>query len=424
MIAKTIGSLKKHLGGTRLWRAANLALFHLNTNRLARKARSLAPPRWVYRKLQSESFYDRHYFDFHKDVNLESGYAAGYGDKQDFHEMTALVRDTFRAERVLEAGCAKGYQVRALREAGVEAWGFDLSAYAIETAPEDTRPWLKVGDCRNMGYGDSSFDLLLILETLEHVAPTELDVILDEVRRVASRWVLATMPCDGRTHFGPGHAWSEAGPLPPFYEPTVDLWPFRSLPKDCYGYPHHGHISIASRDYWTELFSRHGFARRGAPEREVYEGIESAREGLMIPFVFEKAVDGAGAATRLETREAGWREDGGVWSSRPLELPAGNHLLRVELRRAEPSPPRGARQRCLHVRAISTDGDTLHGTRLLDRRRLRALGVRQEPAVWMHCAMPRPGEVAVQLQGEYGLRLDLSAGILCRLHAMGSGLYS
>lgn len=417
MVRKAIGLLKRYLGGTRLWHLANLALFHLNTNRLARKARALAPPRWVYRRLQSDSFYDRHYFDFHKDVSLESGYAAGYVDKQDFHDMTALARETFRAERVLEAGCAKGYQVMALRQAGVEAWGFDLSAYAVETAPEEVRPWLKVGGCLDMGYPDSSFDLLLILETLEHVPPTDLDAILEEVRRVASRWVLATMPCDGRTRFGPGHAWTETGPLPYFYDPTVDLWPFRMLPKDNYGYPHHGHISIASRDYWTELFSRHGFARRWAQEREVLEGIESAREGMMIPFVFEKAVDGEGAAAHLEMREADWRESGGAWSSRPLELPAGNHLLRVELLRAAPSAPRGSLHRCLHVRAVSTDGETLHGTRLLDRRQLLSRGIRQEPAVWMHCAMPRPGEVAVQLQGEYGLELGLSAGILCRLHA-------
>lgn len=417
MISKMIAWLKRHLGGTRVWRAANVVLFHYNTNRLVRSIRSLAPPRWIYRKLQSDSFYDRHYFDSCKDANKESGYAAGYGDKEDFHEMTCVARDTLQAKRVLEAGCAKGYQVRALRQAGVEAWGFDLSAYAIQTAPEDTRPWLKVGSCQSMDYEDSFFDLVLILETLEHVPPPELDMIMEEVRRVASRWVLATMPCDGFSHFGPGHAWSGEGPPPPFFDARIDLWPFRTLPKDSYGYPHHGHISIASRDFWTELFTRNGFARRGDLERRVNAQIKSASEGLMIPFLLEKAADKAGAEPRLELCDAGWRESGGVWSSRPLALPAGNHILRLGLRHQGRIRYREGRRRSLHVRAISTDGETLHGTRLLDRRGLRAVGSGSESAVSIHCACPQPCEVAVQLQGEHGLRLDLSPGILHRLHA-------
>src|SRR5262245_52311499 len=43
----------------------------------------------------------------------------------------AIVR-TLRPRRVLEAACAWGLLVEALRARGVEAFGFDISSYAIE----------------------------------------------------------------------------------------------------------------------------------------------------------------------------------------------------------------------------------------------------------------------------------------------------
>ena len=45
---------------------------------------------------------------------------------------------------VLDAGCAKGFLVAALRERGVDASGFDLSEVAIAEAPE-TRPRPRAG---------------------------------------------------------------------------------------------------------------------------------------------------------------------------------------------------------------------------------------------------------------------------------------
>jgi SAM-dependent methyltransferase len=406
---------RKHLGGTRAWRAANVALYYCRSNRLVQDLRSFAPW-WVYRKLQSDSFYDGYYFDAPKDPQQESGYGDAYGDLQDFTEVAGLAREIFRATRVLDAGCAKGFQVRALRQAGVEAWGFDLSAYAVAAAPQDTRPWLKVGNCLSMDFDDCGFDLLLVMETLEHIPPGGLDATLDEINRVCSRWVLATIPSDGLSHFGPEHAGSGGKPPPAFFDPIVDFRPFRSLEKDRYGFPLHGHISIASQDRWTELFSHHGFARRGEPERRVAAGVDSVRRGIWIPYVFEKAA-GAESRTYVELRDADWRECGGIWAGRTLDLPAGHHVLRLGLR-LESRPPRAAgAQRSLHVRALSADGDTLHGTRLFDRHALRAASLRGEFTLSLPVACPQAAEVAVQLQGEPALRFTPSPGILVRLHA-------
>ena len=49
-------------------------------------------------------------------------------------------------KKVLEIGCAKGFLVEDLREQGVDAWGIDISPYAIGEAPEGVAPYVSVGD--------------------------------------------------------------------------------------------------------------------------------------------------------------------------------------------------------------------------------------------------------------------------------------
>src|SRR6476661_8245522 len=47
----------------------------------------------------------------------------------------AIIRD-LRPSSVLDAGCAMGFLVEALRARGVEAWGIDISEYAISKVDE------------------------------------------------------------------------------------------------------------------------------------------------------------------------------------------------------------------------------------------------------------------------------------------------
>jgi SAM-dependent methyltransferase len=406
---------KRYLGGTGIWRALTVLRYHWRTNRAVQFALSFVPG-LAYRQLQSDAFYDGRYFDAPKDPEKESGYGDVYSDLEDFAQIAELAGGLFRARRVLDVGCAKGFQVRALQQAGLEAWGFDISDYAIRAAPEEVRPWLKVGSCQCMDFEDAGFDLVLVMETLEHIPPTDLKVTLKELYRVSSRWVLATIPSDGLSRFGQEHALRPGAAPPSFFEGIVDLRPFRSLEKDQYGLPLHGHVSIASQDRWTELFSLNGFARRGEPERRMAGAVDSIRRGVWIPYVFEKAVNPTGAGARIELWQGRFTESGGVWSSRPITLPAGTHFLLLNLRLEGRFSLSGKQQRCLHARAISTDGNTLHGTRLFSRREVRSRHFGGELAVSLPCACPDTAEVVVQLQAEPGLRLAPAPGAILRTH--------
>ena len=90
------------------------------------------------------SWYDADYFETGRKSNWRDGY-----NWQDF---AALFRETAEflttvfpeANSFLDAGCAKGFLVRTLRERGKEAYGIDHSAWAIEHAEESAKPYLSV----------------------------------------------------------------------------------------------------------------------------------------------------------------------------------------------------------------------------------------------------------------------------------------
>lgn len=71
-------------------------------------------------------------------------------------------------ERVLDFGCAKGYLVKALRLLHRDAWGCDVSEYALDHSPEDVRGFLG----GPVGWTCSEpFDWVLAKDVLEHLEP-------------------------------------------------------------------------------------------------------------------------------------------------------------------------------------------------------------------------------------------------------------
>ena len=70
------------------------------------------------------------------------------------------------AASFLDAGCAKGFLVRTLRELGKDAWGFDHSGWALERAEEVARPFLHHASAESAEF-DRMFDVTLAFSLLE-----------------------------------------------------------------------------------------------------------------------------------------------------------------------------------------------------------------------------------------------------------------
>jgi hypothetical protein len=110
------------------------------------------------------AWYDADYFEHGVKSNWEHGYSWSAFQSL-FREMAAYLSTMFPlAHSFFDAGCAKGFLVKALRDAGKDATGFDASSFAIGQADADVRPFVQlagVDDVRPAGPVDvlTCFDL-------------------------------------------------------------------------------------------------------------------------------------------------------------------------------------------------------------------------------------------------------------------------
>lgn len=121
---------------------------------------------------------------------------------------------------VLDAGCATGMLVEALRERGVEATGIDLSSFAIERVHESVRDY-----CHHGSIADelpARYDLIVSIEVLEHMPVRAAEAAIANFCRHADDVLFSSSPLD-------------------YKEPT--------------------HVNVHPPEYWAAEFARHGFYR-------------------------------------------------------------------------------------------------------------------------------------------------------------------
>jgi protein-L-isoaspartate(D-aspartate) O-methyltransferase len=92
-------------------------------------------------------------------------------------------------DRVLDVGCGKAFLLHDFTQAvpGLEVRGLDVSAYAIEHAKEEVKPFLDVGHAARLPYPDKSFDLVVSINTLHNLHCYDLDKALRELERVGKQ---------------------------------------------------------------------------------------------------------------------------------------------------------------------------------------------------------------------------------------------
>ena len=103
-------------------------------------------------------------------------YAMGCGSSYDrrghwlgfFQGMADQIIADLHPKNVLDAGCAKGFLVEGLRNRGVEAWGIDISEYAIQEVFDPIKPYCKVGSITDPF--PQKYDLIVTIEVVEHMA--------------------------------------------------------------------------------------------------------------------------------------------------------------------------------------------------------------------------------------------------------------
>lgn len=96
---------------------------------------------------------------------------------------------------VLDVGCAKGFMLHDFKELmpDLNIAGIDISEYAIENAIETVRPFLRVGDAKNLPYDAKSFDLVISINTIHNLPLEECKQALSEIQRVSRAHAFITV---------------------------------------------------------------------------------------------------------------------------------------------------------------------------------------------------------------------------------------
>ena len=93
-------------------------------------------------------------------------------------------------KKILFVGCSKGFEVKYFREHGLDAYGVDISSWAIEHAESEAKPFCRVADVSNLPFGDQSFDCVLSFAVLALLDVDMRAQALVEMQRVSKEWLL------------------------------------------------------------------------------------------------------------------------------------------------------------------------------------------------------------------------------------------
>ncbi len=139
------------------------------------------------------SFYDREYFEGKKG-EYPLAYTESFLGKtlQNLANMYRAfwIKTFINPKNCLDIGCGNGSLIKYLRKLDIEAYGIEISKYALEVADKELKPYIKYGDITKIPYKDESFDLVLSFDVLEHIERSKLKKSLEESIRVSKKWIL------------------------------------------------------------------------------------------------------------------------------------------------------------------------------------------------------------------------------------------
>ena len=137
-----------------------------------------------------------------------------------FDKIAERIAIDIAPKTVLDAGCAMGFLIEALRKREIAAWGIDISEYAIENVHPDTQPYCWVGSVTDPF--PQKYDLIISIEVLEHLPKEESEQALGNLCRYADDILFSSTPFD---------------------------------------YKESTHLNVQPPEYWAASFARQGFFR-------------------------------------------------------------------------------------------------------------------------------------------------------------------
>ena len=94
------------------------------------------------------------------------------------------IKNNFNFNTCVDYGCAKGFLVHALRILGCDAYGEDISEYAIENCHPSVKDYVSHPN-------NKVYDLLICKDVLEHIDEIDLPGVIQNFKRKSSQFFFA-----------------------------------------------------------------------------------------------------------------------------------------------------------------------------------------------------------------------------------------
>ncbi|MFC1909222.1 class I SAM-dependent methyltransferase [Chloroflexota bacterium] len=126
------------------------------------------------------------------------GYGGYYYNPRFWQTTARRFRDYYHLPEdasVLDVGCGKGFMLHDFKELmpNITVAGIDIAEYAYEQAIETIKPFLRVGNAKELPYDDNSFDLVISITTIHNLPLEECKQSLREIQRVTRQHAFITV---------------------------------------------------------------------------------------------------------------------------------------------------------------------------------------------------------------------------------------
>jgi ubiquinone/menaquinone biosynthesis C-methylase UbiE len=127
--------------------------------------------------------FDKEYFDGTREF--------GYGGYKYDGRWKPVAKDIIsffnlkKKDKILDIGCAKGFLVKDLLDEGIDAFGVDISEYAIKNCHPDIIGRVSLANAKKLPFPSNSFDSVISINCIHNLKLLECKKSIKEISRVA-----------------------------------------------------------------------------------------------------------------------------------------------------------------------------------------------------------------------------------------------
>ena len=97
--------------------------------------------------------------------------------------------------KVLDIGCGKGFLVKDLLDIGIDAYGLDISSYALKNCEKSVSSKLYKGDAKKLNFSNNFFDAVVSINCIHNLKKKNCIKALMEIERVSKGKSFVQVDC-------------------------------------------------------------------------------------------------------------------------------------------------------------------------------------------------------------------------------------